>query len=214
MRAISGFAEILLRRNRDALDDKGRHHLDNIRDAAERMSLLIEDLLNYARFGRGATQRVLVPLDLLLGRISITLGQRIASSGASLEIQHPLAAPMADPRLLEQVLTNLLDNAFKYHRQGEPPRVTVSSCEEGDDIVIRVVDNGIGIAPEFHEKIFDVFQRLHTEAVFPGTGIGLAIVRKGVHLMGGEVTVESAPDQGSTFLITLPMHPANTEGTT
>ena len=207
LRAISGFAEILLLRNRNALDDKGRHHLDNIRNAAERMSLLIEELLSYARIGRGAVQSVAVPIDLLLERISDTLGHWIAASGGSLEIQRPLAVPMADVRLLEQVLANLVDNAFKYRRPGEPPRVTVSSCQEGDDIVIRVADNGIGIAPEFHEKIFDVFQRLHTEAAFPGTGIGLAIVRKSVRLMGGDVAVESSCNHGSTFRINLPISP-------
>ncbi|MEI7606349.1 MAG: ATP-binding protein [Rhodospirillaceae bacterium] len=214
LRAISGFAEILLRRNRNALDDKGRHHLDNIRDAAERMSLLIEDLLSYARIGRGAVQTVAVPVGILLERISATLGERISSSGGVLEVDRALAVPVADPRLLEQILTNLVDNAFKYYRPGVPPRVAVSSREEGSDIVISVADNGIGIASEFHEKIFDVFQRLHSEVDAPGTGIGLAIVRKGVQLMGGEVTVESSPGQGSTFRIILPKSPIKKDGST
>ena len=125
-----------------------------------------------------------------------------------------MAVPVANPRLLEQILINLVDNAFKYHRRGVPPRVTVSSCEEGDDIVIRVADNGIGIAPEFHEKIFDVFQRLHNETDIPGTGIGLAIARKGAHLMGGEIAIESAPGQGSTFRIVLPKNSVRKDGST
>ena len=207
LRAISGFSEILLMRHLDGIDDKGRHYMDNIRLAAERMSKLIEELLTYARIGRGAVQSVPVPLEIILEKISIIFADRIGPATGKLEIQHPLAVPIADPRLLEQVLTNIIDNAIKYHQPDSLPLITLSSSQKDGSTFIRISDNGIGIEPQFHEKIFDVFQRLHTESEYPGTGIGLAIVRKGMRLMGGDVSVESTPGQGSSFAIRLPHKP-------
>jgi len=103
------------------------------------------------------------------------------------------------------VFTNLIVNALTYRRREVPLTVDVSCQVEGDDAVIRVADNGIGIRPEYLEKIFNMFQRLHSQDAYPGTGIGLAIVKKSVELLGGEVWVESVPGEGSTFCVKLPV---------
>lgn len=108
-----------------------------------------------------------------------------------------------DQTLLNQIFTNLLDNALTYRRPDVPLQITVSCQEEADHIIISVADNGIGISPEFHEKIFNIFQRLHDQDEYPGTGIGLAIVKKSVELLGGQVWVESVVGEGSTFCVKL-----------
>ena len=109
-----------------------------------------------------------------------------------------------DPTLLRQIFTNLLDNALTYRRPGVPHRVEVQCETNRDYVLIRVVDTGIGIAPEFHDKIFNIFQRLHSVEAYPGTGVGLAIVRKSAELMGGQVWVESNAGEGSAFYVRLP----------
>lgn len=203
LRAINGFAQILARRHSDALDDEGKHYLDNVVEAGERMSKLIEDLLHYSRTGRDAVRRCPVPLLPLLNQLSVTFAERISSAHATIDIEEPLATPLGDATLLGQVLTNLLDNALIYCKPEVPPKIVVSSKQENDRVVIRISDNGIGIAPEYYDKIFKVFQRLHTEEEYPGTGIGLAIVAKSVRMMGGSVSAESTLGVGSTFRIEL-----------
>ncbi|GAB4267368.1 MAG: hypothetical protein Kow0065_17970 [Methylomicrobium sp.] len=204
LRAINGFAQILARRHRDDLNEEGRHYLDNVIEAGERMSRLIEDLLNYSRTGRHAINMVPVPLAPLLAQLKSTFGERIATLEASLAIIEPLATPAGDATLIGQILSNLIDNALTYRKPGIPPQIAISSTQDGDQVVISVKDNGIGIESEYYDKIFQVFQRLHGEEDYPGTGIGLAIVVKSARLMGGSVTVESTPGSGSNFTVRLP----------
>src|SRR5207244_1419981 len=116
-----------------------------------------------------------------------------------------LTTVQGNPALLDQVLTNLLSNAVKFVAPGVRPRVTVRSERRDGRVLLWVEDNGIGIAAEFREQIFGIFQRLNREEDYPGTGIGLAIVRKAMERMGGKVGVESTPDQGSRFWIELPV---------
>jgi signal transduction histidine kinase len=106
--------------------------------------------------------------------------------------------------LLQQIFVNLLDNALAYHRPNVPPQISVTGSAEGGRVTVRVADNGIGIPPEYQNKIFNVFQRLHSEEEYPGTGIGLAIVKKAAELQGGRVWVESTVGEGSTFSVQLP----------
>jgi PAS domain S-box-containing protein len=204
LRAVSGFAQILARRHSDGLDEEGRHYLDNVVAASERMGTLIEDLLHYSRTGRGAVRAVPVPLEPLASQLASVFGERIAAAGARFEVMAPLATPLGDATLVGQILTNLVDNALSYRCRDGVPQVTLSAVREGEWVVLRVADNGIGIAAEYYEKIFQVFQRLHSEDEYPGTGIGLAIVAKAVRLMEGEVGIESVPGQGSTFIVRLP----------
>ena len=204
LRAISGFASILARRYRDGLDEKGRHYVDTIVDSSEHMGVLIDELLDYSRIGRRMVRAEPVPLGPLVAQLRVTFGDRIAASGAELEVVEPLATPVGDPTLLERILVNLVDNALTYHRSDVATRVTLSATHHGRRVALAVADNGIGIPPEYRERIFEVFARLHADEEYPGTGIGLSIARKAARLMGGDVAVESTEGVGSTFSLELP----------
>lgn len=205
LRAINGFAQILARRHSDALNDEGRHYLDNVLEAGNRMSQLIEDLLDYSRTDRRSVQKAPIALSPLLKQITALFADRIADTQARIEIAEPLATPLGDETLIGQIFSNLLDNALHYRKPEIPPKITIASHPIGDnDVIIQVSDNGIGIAPEYYVKIFEVFQRLHGQDEYPGTGIGLAIVAKSARIMGGSVDIESTPGVGSTFSIRLP----------
>ena len=204
LRAVTGFAQILADRYAPGLDDQGRHYLDNVIEASRRMTTLIEDLLHYSRTGRGAVRDVPVPLAPLIGHLASTFNNRLTELGAQLEVVEPLATPRADPVLLEQALVNLVDNALTYKSVERPPLIRIASTRDAEGVTITVADNGIGIAPEYHERIFQVFQRLHSADEYPGTGIGLAIVARAVRAMNGRIRVDSTPGTGSVFSIQLP----------
>jgi PAS domain S-box-containing protein len=204
LRAITGFAEILDKRYGERLDAKGRHYLDNIVEGGQHMGILIEELLAYSRLGRSVVQAQPVPLGPVLARLRMTFADRISAGGGMLAVAEPLAVPAGDPTLLEQVLANLIDNAFTYRRPDVAPLVTVSAVRHGSRVRLEVADNGIGIAPEFQARIFEPFVRLHRVEEYPGTGIGLATVRKATRLMNSDVTVNSVPGEGSTFSLELP----------
>jgi len=205
LRAINGFASSLARRHRDSLDEQGRHYVDTIVAASESMGVLIDELLDYSRLGRRSVRAEAVPLGPIATRLRMVFGDRMAELGATLEVIEPLATPKGDPTLLERVLVNLIDNALTYHRLDVAPHVTVSATRRGQRVAIAVADNGIGIPAEYRERIFDVFARLHADDEYPGTGIGLAIVRKAARVMGSDITVESTEGQGSTFSLELPV---------
>ena len=204
LRAISGFGALLARRYRDNLDERGRHYVDTIVESSEHMGVLIEELLDYSRIGQTMVRAEPVPLGPLVTRIRATLGERIAAAGGTLEVIRPLAVPTGDPVLIERILANLVDNALTYRQPGVAPRVTLSSTRHGASVVLAVADNGIGIPAEYRDKIFEVFTRLHADEAYPGTGIGLAIIRKAARLMGSDVTLESVEGEGSTFRLALP----------
>jgi signal transduction histidine kinase len=203
LRAISSFARILRKDYRESLDEEGQRYLDTIIATSARMGTLIEDLLLYARTSRAASAAVPVPLGPLVQDLTTVFGERIAATGARLEIAEPLATPLGDPTLIGQILNNLMDNALTYRCHPGTPEVRITAQRAGEEVLIRVADNGIGIESEYHEKIFQVFQRLHGSDEYPGTGLGLAIVAKAAGAMGGNVSVESAPGRGSTFTVHL-----------
>jgi PAS domain S-box-containing protein len=212
LRAITGFSQLLGRRNREQLDEAGRHYLDNITVAGERMGSLIEDLLAYSRVGRREVRREPIDVGAVVEGVIGALVPRIVETGADVMLEAPLATPLGDPTLMAQVLQNLVSNAIVYGRAGVPPRVVVRSVCVGDAVEVSVEDNGIGIAPEHQERVFEVFARLHTEDEIPGTGIGLAIVRKAARLMDGEITLRSVPGEGTTFCLVLPVADAHAVG--
>lgn len=208
LRAISGFSQILARRHRGELSEDGRHFLDNVVEASAHMGRLIDDLLSYSRLGRKAVALRPVALGQVLHNISNTLQSRIAETRASLHIPDDLPAVTGDHTLLTQIFTNLIDNALTYRKPGVPARVSLQWRDAGDgQVVISVADNGIGIAPEHFEKIFNVFHRLHSQDEYPGTGIGLAVVQKSVGMLDGRAWLESTPGTGSTFHVQLPAAP-------
>jgi PAS domain S-box-containing protein len=204
LRAMTGFAELLSRHAADTLDPKGRHYLDNIVEGGQRMGALIEELLAYSRLGRGHVRAESVPLEPILATLRTTLATRIRACHGTLVVAGSLAVPLGDPTLLEEVLLNLLDNAFTYRRPDVAPVVTVTAVPMGARVILSVADNGIGIPDEFQERILEPFVRLHTSDEYPGTGIGLATVRKAAWLMDSEVHVESGVGIGSTFSLDLP----------
>jgi signal transduction histidine kinase len=203
LRAVSGFSEILNESHGTQLDAEGRRYLDNVKRAADHMNHLIDDLLQFSRVGHSAVKNETVALAPMLHNMTMLFQSRLAPGGR-IEIAAPLASPSGDPRLLKQILANLIDNAIKYQPAGQAPIIKISAVPTDDHVAIRVADNGIGIAPEYQEMIFKVFQRLHDEDAYPGTGIGLAIAQKAALLMNGSLTIESAPGQGSVFTLRLP----------
>jgi PAS domain S-box-containing protein len=204
LRAISGFSEIIARRHRANLNEEGQHYVDNIVRASERMAHLIDDLLTYARLGRSGVRMESVSLANLLNEIYKNMQGHLTEIDGTLTISKKLPIVKGDQTLLNQVFTNLLENAFKYHKPDVSPQVSLTFTNEAHYVVIKVSDNGIGIPLEYQEKIFNMFQRLHSEEEYPGTGIGLATVRKSVELLGGSAWVESEEGKGSTFFVRLP----------
>jgi PAS domain S-box-containing protein len=204
LRAISGFSSIIARRHRAKLNKEGRHYVDNIVQASERMGQLIDDLLTYGRLGRAGVRHEPVSLSGLVSEISRNMQGRLVEIHGILDVSQDLPVVMGDQTLLSQVFTNLLENAFTYHKPDVPPQVSVTVHSKDKQVVVAVRDNGIGIPLEYQEKIFNMFQRLHSEEEYPGTGIGLATVKKSVELLGGSVWVESTPGKGSTFFVRLP----------
>ena len=168
------------------------------------MSQLIEDLLAYSRMERRGMNGIPVELGALMGRILAERAGDIQASGARVRVEVAGLVARADPEGLAMVLRNLLDNALKFHRPDRPAQVEIRGQAAGNLIQIAIQDQGIGFEMRFHDRIFEIFQRLQRAEDYPGTGIGLAIVRKALHRMGGSIRAESAPGQGATFYLELP----------
>jgi signal transduction histidine kinase len=203
LRSVVAFTGLLDRSYRETLDETAGHYLNNILTASRQMGLLIGDLLDYSRLGRTHVAVGPVPLAPLFAELAATFAERITEAGIQFTTSTDPPTPDADPTLLRQILMNLVDNAITYRRPGVAPAVTVVAEREGGGVVIAVSDNGIGIPAEAYERIFDVFARLHTEAEYPGTGIGLASVRKAARRMGSDITLSSAVGVGSRFELRL-----------
>ncbi|HEX8393317.1 MAG TPA: ATP-binding protein [Longimicrobium sp.] len=202
LRMVASYTQLLARRYGDRLDQDAHEFIGYAVDGVQRMQALISDLLAYSRVGsRGGTMER-TELEAVLRRSLEALRTAIEESGA--EITHdPLPPVTGDAVQLGQVLQNLVANAVKFRGDGQP-RVHVGARRAGGEWVISVRDNGIGIAPEYAQRIFVIFQRLHTRAEYPGTGIGLSICKKIVERHGGRIWVESPPEGGSVFYFTLP----------
>jgi signal transduction histidine kinase len=202
LRMVASFTQLLAKRYKEKLDDDARTFIAYAVDGATRMQTLISDLLSYSRVGSQGRAFERISCDQVLDRVLSNLKLLIAESGAAITRQ-PLPDVLADPQQLGQLFQNLIANAIKF--RGEiAPRVdiTVSRNREEWEIVVR--DNGIGIAPEHAERIFIIFQRLHTRTEYPGTGIGLAVCKKIVERHGGRIWVEGSPGHGSAFYFTIP----------
>lgn len=208
LRTIQGFAQALLEDCGMQLDDFCRSYIDSIVDDAMQMNDLISDLLNYSRLTRTQISLQPIALDDVVQEALRQLTTQIQDKQAQIQIKSPLPQVMAHRATLIQAVTNLISNAIKFVKSDIHPQIDIFATSERQDnrdwIRLWIVDNGIGIAPEHHERVFRVFERLHGVESYPGTGIGLAIVRKGLDRMGGRVGVESQLGQGSQFWIALP----------
>ncbi len=202
LRMVASYTQLLARRYGDRLDEDAHEFIGYAVDGVQRMQALINDLLAYSRAGSRAVALEPVELDAVLDRVLANLGPAVEDAGATVT-RDPLPTVAGDAGQLAQVLQNLVANAMKFRGQ-EPPRVHVSAARgEGGEWTVSVADNGIGIAPEFVDRIFVIFQRLHNRAEYEGTGIGLSICKKIVERHGGRIWVESAPGAGAAFLFTL-----------
>lgn len=203
LRAMHGFAAALLEDRGGALGEEGRDHAERILRAAVRMDRLISDLLAYSRLTREQLTLLRVPLEHVVDEALALLRGDIEESGALVEVNRELPAVEADPAVATRVVMNLVANALKFVEPGVRPEVRLGATTQGGWVRLSVSDNGIGIAPEHRERIFQPLERLHGVERYPGTGIGLAIVRRGVERMGGRCGVESEPGRGSTFWVEL-----------
>lgn len=203
LRAMRGFSQALSEDYRDQLDEVARDYLQRIINSAGRMDSLIQDLLAYSRASRRELKIEEVSLEEVIESAQSTLFDEILKKRASFTVQRPLPRVLAHREALEQALTNLILNSLTYVKETVRPRVDISTETLGPAVRILIQDNGIGIAAEHHERIFRIFERLHFDQ-YPGTGVGLAIVRRSIERMGGKVGLESRLDQGSRFWIELP----------
>jgi PAS domain S-box-containing protein len=214
LRKIRSFSDMLAKRLGDKLDANTLDLFFRMQNAAERMQLMIDDLLELSRVGRRGEPFMLVSLSDLAGDVVSDLDTRIKAEGGSVEIE-PLPMIESDPVQIRQLLQNLIGNAIKYHRPEEGPVIKVWCQEEPQrynkipKVTLFVNDNGIGIQEEYLEKIFQPFTRLHGRDAYEGNGMGLAICRKIVERHHGEITAHSILGQGSTFMVTLPVRQKN-----
>lgn len=205
LRKIQAFGDRLAQRGGDALDERGREYLARMLDAATRMRALIDGLLSFSRVTTNA--RPFEPCDLgsIAEQVLVDLEVRIEETRAQVDLG-PLPTLRADPLQMRQLLQNLIGNALKFHRPGEPPRVEIRAERSEDGRFWRVVvrDHGIGFEPRFADRIFAVFQRLHGRGSYEGSGVGLAICRKIAERHGGTISATGEPGKGATFVVELP----------
>jgi PAS domain S-box-containing protein len=201
LRTVNSFAHILLEDHLAADDTAGRAYALRLRQSAERMDGMIEDLLAYSRLARVALALEPVDLGALLVEVMRDMATELGERRADVLVEGGLPAVRAHRPTLARVLANLIQNAVKFVAPGQNPRVRIWCERRGDLIRLWVDDNGIGISPEYHQKIWGVFERLHKSEIYPGTGIGLAIVRKAMERMGGRAGLESEPGKGSRFYL-------------
>ncbi|HEY9805486.1 MAG TPA: ATP-binding protein, partial [Candidatus Obscuribacterales bacterium] len=204
LRAMQGLSQALLEDYGDRLDATGQLYAQEIAASAQQAGQLVTDLLDYGRLSRA--EIITHPLNLteLVATVLRQLEAELPNLPTQVSIDNPLPEVMGHRLTLMQVILNLLNNAVKFIPPDRQPQVHIWAELRAKWVRLWVEDNGIGIAPEYHERIFQAFERLHTRQTYSGTGVGLAIVRKGVERMGGRVGVESALGQGSRFWIELP----------
>lgn len=209
LRTTAGFVEALRKQYKGRLDEHADRYLDYIAQSSDRMKTLIKDLLDYSRIGR-EKQFVPVNCNLMLAEVLTDLDRVIKESQAAIKAAD-LPVINAFPTELKLLFQNLLSNSIKFKKPGIPPVIQIDVQSRNGYWKFAVQDNGIGIDPSHHDRIFIIFQRLHNRSDYEGSGIGLAHCKKIVELHGGEIWVESVPGKGSTFFFTIAEHHAHTE---
>lgn len=225
LRKIQAFGDRLKGRCGESFDDTGRDYLERMQNAAGRMQTLINDLLMFSRVTTNARAFTEVDLSEVAREVVCDLETRIEREGAAVEI-HELPVIEADALQMRQLLQNLVGNSLKYHRPETPPRIKIygslmkwerrsrpraGTHQPAPLAQIIVEDNGIGFNEKYLDRIFTVFERLHGRTVYEGTGVGLAVCRRIVERHGGQITARSAPGEGASFIVTLPIKQASEE---
>jgi len=203
LRAIQGFAKILLNEQADRLDDEGLRYLNVISNSAKQMGNLIDDILAFSRLGRKEIRKTRIDMIQLAESVFADLKNAEPERSLQLNIK-PVPEAKGDMTLIQQVLVNLLTNAVKFTRPREKAVIEIGAVEEKEENVYFIKDNGVGFDMKYVNKLFGVFQRLHTTGEFEGTGIGLALVQRLIHRHGGRVWAEGKPGEGAIFYFTLP----------
>jgi len=206
LRTVAGQCRRLAVHSRDVLDDRARRHLETAIEGTQRMQRLIDDLLAYSHLTAAPVSRQRVELAEVVQQAADACREAATQARATLRVGR-LPAVLGSPALLGQVFQNLVSNALKF-RGPEAPVIEISGTVEGDCCRVVVADNGIGVAPEHCQRIFELFERLHPAEEFPGSGTGLAVCKRVIQRHGGRIWVESQPGQGSRFYVELPLAPA------
>ncbi len=219
LRSIQGFAQVLVEDYGQVLDHLGRDYIRRMAASAEHLDVLVQDLLTYSRLGRTAINLQPVNLSSMIDSILADLQPLIQAEGAELTVASQLPTVQAQRSILKQVLTNFIDNSIKFVAPEQRPKIRIwAEVREPDNgnsgqsarwVRLWVEDQGIGIAPSHQSRIFEAFERLHGVEAYAGTGIGLAIVKRGMERLGGRVGVESGLHRGSRFWIELPVADGN-----
>ena len=204
LRAIDGFSQVLLEDHREKLDKEGRRVLDIIRDNTGRMGELISDLLTLSRLGRKEVRKTKINVEKLT---RVVFGE-LRGTGAREKLKmkiNALPPAFGDESLIREVLANLISNAIKFSKNEKSPVIEVGGKSENNENIYYVKDNGVGFDMKYSDKLFGVFQRLHSQQEFKGTGVGLALVQRIIHKHGGRVWAEGKVNKGATFYFTLPL---------
>jgi len=204
LRGIDGYSRLLLEDHAADLNEEGRFFLETIHGSTEEMNQLIDDLLDYSRLERREFKPDRVELGPLVETIIGQKKRETTESSIDFIVNVNGGSVVADLNGLTQSLRNYIDNAVKFTQKVARPRIEVGSEETLKNFVVWVRDNGVGFDMKYHDRIFNIFQRLNHSEEYPGTGIGLAIVRKAMERMGGRAWAESSPGQGATFYIEIP----------
>lgn len=204
LRKVASFCQLLEKRYKGQLDERGDQYIEFAVDGAKRMQQLINDLLAFSRVGRFNAELEPVELDEVLRHALTSLAAAIEESDAELVVPDELPRVRGEASLLAGVFQNLVGNALKFRSREHRPRIEVAVARDGDCWQFTVTDNGIGIEPDYAERIFMIFQRLHPKDVYAGTGIGLAMCRKIIEYHGGRIWLDTDAGAGTTFRFTLP----------
>ncbi len=207
LRMISSYIGLLQRRHGEEMAPEALEFMAYAVDGAHRMQDIINDLLTYSRVGRKGRPFAPVALGKVVSLAVGTLALAIEEAGARVEVAEPLPTILGDDQELARLFQNLIGNAVKYRRDGVTPTIRVRWSKVDDLCRVEIADNGIGVGSEFHDRIFQIFQRLHTRDQYGGTGVGLAVCKKIVERHGGHIGVESTVGDGATFWFTLPFPP-------
>lgn len=204
LRAINGFAHLFEQEMQGQLSERAREHLSRIRNGSVKMATLIDDLLSYSHIDRRGMQESVVSVPSLVDQVLNPYQDEIQRRGIVMTVVVEPMTVRVDASGLSLALRNLVENALKYTRDTQAPRISVVCRRKDAGVLLAVTDNGIGFEMQYHDHIFKLFQRLHRDDQYPGTGIGLALVRKAIERLGGRVFAHSKLGEGSTFTIELP----------